>query len=152
MVQTLHDMKMLLSCLIGSRISLELQLPQQPVPVMLPSGAFEQILLNLVINARDAIAGSGIIRLAVAIRGDLALLSCTDDGPGMSDEVRTSAFDVHFTTKEEEGGTGFGLATVKRLSERAGGFVHVDSVPGHGATFEIGLPLAETEKPATQQI
>ncbi len=116
----------------------------------------EQVVMNLVINARDAIGRTGTIRLETALRrlgdadarrhsaeaGDYAILEVSDDGAGIQSDLKERIFDPFFSTKEIGKGTGLGLSTVKRAVRESGGFVTVDSDVGAGATFRVWLPLA----------
>ena len=119
-------------------------------PVLIDPSQFEQIILNLAINARDAMPGGG--KLTIETRtaetpdehlGDCVIMSVSDTGEGMSADVREKIFEPFFTTKAEGKGTGLGLATVFGLVEQAGGAISVASQRGEGACFEIRLPLAD---------
>jgi two-component system cell cycle sensor histidine kinase/response regulator CckA len=104
------------------------------------TGHLEQILLNLCLNARDAIATCGTIEIAVRDAGARVELAVRDDGDGIAPEVLPSVFEPYFTTKAT--GTGLGLATVRDLVRDAGGEVTVASELGHGTTFTVSLPRA----------
>jgi PAS domain S-box-containing protein len=125
----------------------------------------DQILANLATNARDAISGVGRLTIETAnvtldqpycethpgfVPGDYAVLSVSDDGCGIEREQLSSIFEPFFTTKEMGKGTGLGLATVYGIVKQNGGFVHVYSEPGHGATFRIYLPRAEAQPGANR--
>lgn len=131
-------------------------LPGQEIrPVLLAAQQLDQILTNLVINARDAVENDGRISIATenivvgsddcAKRtfpnrpGDYVLISVTDNGHGMEQEELAAIFDPFFTTKPINQGTGLGLATVYGILEQNGGFITVDSVPGEGSTFYVYL-------------
>ena len=120
-------------------------------------GQVEQALLNLCINARDAMPGGGTIRItardetvdeptAVTLRdisaGQYVVISVADDGAGMTDEVKQRVFEPFFTTKARGKGTGLGLAMVYGLARSAGGTVFIDSAPGAGARFDLYLPAS----------
>ena len=120
-------------------------------------GQVEQALLNLCINARDAMPGGGTLRItardeavdaatALTLRdippGNYVLISVADDGAGMTDEVKQRAFEPFFTTKARGKGTGLGLAMVYGLVRSAGGTVFIDSAPGAGARFDLYLPAS----------
>jgi CheY-like chemotaxis protein len=121
------------------------------------AGQIEQALLNLCINARDAMPQGGTLRLgariervsdeaALTIRdiqpGLFVVLSVTDDGAGMSDEIKQRIFEPFYTTKASGQGTGLGLAMVYGLARSAGGTIVVDSAPGEGSRFDLYLPAS----------
>ena len=102
----------------------------------------EQVLMNLVINANDALPKGGVIDLVCAVHGDAAVLTVGDNGEGMDEETRSRIFEPFFSTKGE-GGTGLGLATVDSLVRQMGGHIELKSVRGHGSRFSLWFPLAE---------
>jgi len=116
----------------------------------------EQVVVNLVVNARDAMAGDGLLTIATANvtlgeghkqpPGDYVRLSITDTGSGIPPEILERIFDPFFTTKPEGKGTGLGLSTVYGIIEQHGGFVDVETAPGAGTTFRVYLPEAEGEE------
>jgi len=107
----------------------------------------EQILLNLVANALDATGAGGTIRISTTTRdrhdGEWAVLHVADDGAGIDEDARPHIFEPYFTTKRDAG-CGLGLAIVHAVVQRAGGFITLDSTPGHGTTLAVHLPLART--------
>lgn len=123
-------------------VVLELDLAPRAIAVRADSGHILQILLNLVVNARDA-QPTARVRIATATRMEngvsFAVLEISDDGCGMSAEVRARIFERYFTTRPE--GHGVGLATVKRLVDRLDGRIRVDSEPGVGTSIRVELPL-----------
>ncbi|RMH01914.1 MAG: two-component sensor histidine kinase [Planctomycetota bacterium] len=109
-------------------------------PLRLDPARFRQVVLNLVINARQAIGDrGGRITLITRRQGGRVLLEVLDDGPGMDEETLASCFEVYFSRKK--GGSGLGLPTVRRLVEAHGGSVEIQSSPGHGTRVRVTLPL-----------
>jgi len=103
------------------------------------------VVETIIVNAVEAMRGAGAIRLRAELEpgrgaGPDAVVAVSDTGPGLEGEARRRVFDLFYTTKES--GTGVGLAMAKRLIERQGGTIAVDSVPGAGATFRVRLPVA----------
>jgi signal transduction histidine kinase len=143
--------------LLGENIEISLALAPVLPPITADQGQIEQVLINLAVNARDAMAGGG--RLTIATRplelgdGDLSdypdlragrfvQLVVTDTGCGMTDEVRAQIFEPFFTTKGVGTGTGLGLAVVHGIVKQAGGHVSVSSEVGVGTTFKLLFPTA----------
>jgi signal transduction histidine kinase len=120
--------------------------------VLADRGQLEQVLLNLVVNARDAMPGGGSLTLEtsnIAIDGvPHVLLTVLDTGVGMSKEVLARLFEPFFTTKAPGEGTGLGLSMVYGIIQQSGGGIAVQSEPGRGATFRIHLPAAPTRSAA----
>jgi CheY-like chemotaxis protein len=157
-----ENMREMLVRLIGVEFDLYLDLDSRIWRVAADRGQVEQVLTNLVVNARDAMDGHG--RILVATRtvqvtagaaefdidsGDYVSLSIADTGSGMSDEVLARIFDPFFTTKGAAG-TGLGLSTVYGIVKQAGGDIRVESRVGGGTRFEVLLPrtTAKIEAPA----
>lgn len=122
-------------------IDLTVELPEAPVWVLADGGRVDQVVVNLVANALQAMTGAGgklVVRLQAATRE--AVLVVADTGPGMDADTQRRAFDPFFTTRPGAG-TGLGLAIVQRVVGEHGGRVSVISAPGQGATFSVRLPL-----------
>ncbi|MCC7072010.1 MAG: response regulator [Deltaproteobacteria bacterium] len=144
----LEDLRELLLRMVGPNANITLESSGSAWPVLASRGQIDQIVMNLVVNARDAMAGKGDIRVRLARATDGALgevcrLAVTDTGVGLSDEVKARLFEPFFTTKGTGKGTGLGLATVYGTVSRLGGRVDVDGAPGVGATFTVVLPVAK---------
>ena len=152
--ESVRAVEPMLRGLIGEHITLAIETTGDG-HVRIASSQVEQLVINLVVNARDAMPGGGTIRVGVETieiadgsigghtdvePGAYVALSVTDDGTGMSPEVVERAFDPFFTTKGPDEGTGLGLSTVHGIVSEAGGHVWVDSEVGSGTTFRIILP------------
>jgi len=156
-------MDTMLRRLIGPEIDFEIISAPEPLTVVADSGQIEQVVLNLVVNARDAMPQGG--RLTVRIEeieldeaaaatlaegktGRYARLSVADTGTGIDEKTRAKLFEPFFTTKEQGKGTGLGLSIVYGIVKQSGGYITVASEPGRGATFLIHLPIATAPEPA----
>jgi PAS domain S-box-containing protein len=138
----------LLRRIIGADVALVLDLRAGAARVRADAGQLEQIILNLAVNARDAMPQGGQLTIATAAGADesgrdLVRLSIADNGTGMSEEVRTRMFEPFYTTKEIGRGTGLGLSIVYGIVEQSGGSIDVTTSPGHGTRFVIALPRVE---------
>jgi PAS domain S-box-containing protein len=151
------DVRLLLERLIGEDIRLEVVLDPQLGNVKADPGQLEQVILNLAVNARDAMPTGGQLTIVTtnvdpgasdpAGDGDhdsraSVALSISDTGQGMDESTRARAFDPFFTTKETGKGTGLGLATVYGIVTQSGGTVHIDSMSGQGTTFRYQVLVA----------
>jgi PAS domain S-box-containing protein len=149
----LSDMRGMLERLIGEDIRVVLEPDRQPCLVRLDERQFEQVILNLAVNAREAMPRGGTLRFRTFRRaragsdsGTSVVVSVSDTGAGMDAGTREHVFEPFFTTKP--GGTGLGLSTVYGIVSDAGGSVTVHSEPGRGATFEVSLPAVTEGLPA----
>ena len=136
------------------QVTLDIVLPSTPLVVLADASRFDQAIINLVLNARDALPGGrGTIRVAVsaetqALRGEDAVkVTVEDDGTGMDAATQARIFEPFFTTKGLDRGTGLGLSIVHGAVTQAGGEIRVTSQPGHGTRFDILLPLHGTVAP-----
>jgi two-component system cell cycle sensor histidine kinase/response regulator CckA len=136
------DTERMLRRVIGEDITLTIEL-QRPLPsIRADLGQLEQVLLNLAVNARDAMPLGGILTIRTMSDGDDVVLDVADTGIGMSDAVKRHVFEPFFTTKPVGKGTGLGLAAVHGFVAQSHGRVTVDSEPGRGSSFRIWLPAA----------
>jgi signal transduction histidine kinase len=138
-----REIEGLLRVFVGRGIDLTMDLEPEDALVRSTRSRFEQILVNLVSNARDALHDGGHIAVTVRHADSRVELSVSDDGPGVAEEVRSHLFEPFFTTKEEGKGTGLGLVSVKALAEQDGGSVSVESQVGNGTAFHVIWPSAD---------
>jgi signal transduction histidine kinase len=130
----------------GGDTALDLDLRRDLPRALADKEQLTQVVINLVENARDAVAGKGRIRVSTRRADGHVELEVADEGPGLSDEARAKLFTPYFTTKPR--GTGLGLAIVHRIVTDHGGEIRVGGAPGQGAVFTVTLPLA-TKSPAS---
>jgi CheY-like chemotaxis protein len=134
---------------IGAGIELRVDLADSLLHVRVEQDQLDQLLLNLVVNASDALPGGGQIRLSTRLETQretsgeercFAAVTVEDDGAGISEAAREHLFEPFFTTKDVGRGTGLGLATVYAIVQQSGGKIRVESQPGEGARFEVLIP------------
>ena len=125
----------------GGGVTLDVGAVADPLPVTLNLDQFEVALINLVVNARDAMDGAGTIRIRAEAEADVAVISVADTGPGIDMSIRERLFEAFYTTKADGLGTGLGLSQVAGMAQQAGGTVSVHNGPAGGAVFELRLPL-----------
>jgi PAS domain S-box-containing protein len=148
------EMEKMLRRLIGEDVALVFQPHPNLGRVRADVGQIEQVLMNLVVNARDAMPEGGTITVETWSDERSVLLAVADTGYGMTDDVRARIFEPFFTTKPPGNGTGLGLSTVYAIVEQSGGRIEVESKPGKGSTFRIHLPLeaaSAADAPAAEE-
>jgi CheY-like chemotaxis protein len=163
--QVVNDLQRLLVSTVGDEVRLEIETNGNDGRVRIDPGQLEQVIVNLVDNAHDAMPTGGHITIRLgavtldaleasahdAAPGAYLTLAVTDDGAGMSPEVQARLFEPFFTTKPASQGAGLGLATSYGIVHQAGGFFTVDSAPGRGSRFVVHLPQSDgrpTDVPA----
>lgn len=156
-----QGMDTMLRRLIGPEIELDIACGTRPIVVKADSGQCEQVVMNLVINARDAMPDGG--RLTVRVEevdldeaaavtlterhpGRYARLSVSDTGTGMSEQTRAKLFEPFFITKEQGKGTGLGLSIVYGIVKQSGGHINMSSELDRGASFQIYQPVASVQE------
>ncbi len=159
---TVLNMEKILRRLIGEDIEFTVDLSDEHIIIEADSGQIEQVLMNLVTNARDSMADGGSLSIKTGHveiddlfirtygygkRGKFACIDISDSGAGMNEEVRQKVFEPFFSTKEFGKGTGLGLSVVYGIIKQHNGYINVRSEPGEGTSFEICLPEVHT-KPA----
>lgn len=156
---TVRDLERTIRRLMPPHVHLEVSTPEAPCAVAIDQGHLQQVLMNLAVNGRDAIAHEGQLRLSVrrlaapppgahhrdgtpVPTGPVVQLDVADTGTGMDEATRQRAFEPFFTTKSRGKGTGLGLSTVLSVVESSGGWLHLESQPGRGTTVSLFFPEA----------
>ncbi|MEM7643015.1 MAG: ATP-binding protein [Pseudomonadota bacterium] len=162
---TLGDLTHLLNRLVGERISLQTDHDPAILPIRGDRRQLEQVLMNLVVNARDAMPEGGTIRIETRCRyldtplrrdrvsvpaGQFVVVSVIDDGCGIPPDRLSRIFEPFYTTKRPGEGTGLGLSMAYGIVKQSGGYIFADSVPGQGTTFSVYLPADTAAETRTQ--
>ena len=147
----IRDISKMTMRLIGENIALQLDLRAVPSNISADKNQLEQIVLNLAVNARDAMPEGGLLSISTSTisganpREKLLLVQVADTGCGMTPEIQKQIFEPFFTTKSLDKGTGLGLSTTYGIVTRFGGALEVESQPGAGSTFSITFPVLDGE-------
>lgn len=167
LAEVLGELAHLLNRLLGGAVHLDLNHAPAPVAVRLDKGQFEQVIVNLAVNARDAMPGGGVLRIEtelVALQtpterdsvrvpaGEYAVIHVKDSGTGIPPDVIAQIFEPFFTTKRAGEGTGLGLATVYGIVKQSGGFIFVTSIHGEGTEFQLWFPVCTTPEVAPPKV
>jgi two-component system, cell cycle sensor histidine kinase and response regulator CckA len=139
------DVELMLRGMIGTRVRLVMDLDGALPAISADPNQLRRLLVNLAINARDAMPTGGVLTIETRHAADEGVveINIRDTGTGRNEEVRAHLFEPFFTTKPPGKGTGLGLAAVRTIVSQCGGWIEVDTEPGLGTTFSIGLPTAE---------
>jgi PAS domain S-box-containing protein len=149
---TIHNMRHMFARLLGEDVQLKMSLNVPDAAIFADPGQFDQILMNLVVNARDAMPAGGALTMETSepgshevaqtrdFSGSWVVISVTDTGMGMDEATQSHLFEPYFTTKETGKGSGLGLSTIHGIVAQSGGDIQVESTPGAGTTFRIYLP------------
>ena len=157
---TVSGLAELLRSTVGSRVRLDIALSDDPWPAHVDPTQLELVILNLALNARDAMPGGGSLRVTTAnatlgpptgpqdpAAGEYVAIAVADTGSGMSEAVREKAFEPFFTTKQVGEGSGLGLSQVLGFAQQSGGGVRIETTPGRGTTVRVFLPRATDTAP-----
>ncbi len=162
----LADLSVMLDRLLGERVTLKIAYGRDIARVMADLSQLEQVVINLAVNARDAMPGGGTLSIATrtlssqearaldpdgAVKGEAVLIEVADTGCGIAPDIIDRIFDPFFTTKEIGEGTGLGLSTVYGIVKQTGGSLSVSSTVGRGTTFSILLPASAAEDAAARE-
>ncbi len=155
LAETVQGLSKMLRRTLGENIEIAIELPRLPCYVKADSGQMEQLILNLAINARDAMQNGGYLRISLSKvqrpKGRFALLEFTDSGNGLDESTRERIFEPYFSVKNPLRFGGLGLSTVYGIVTQNQGEIEVSSPPDAGSTFRIYLPLTSTEPSARQE-
>jgi PAS domain S-box-containing protein len=166
LVSLVNDLSSMLSRLIGEHIRLNVYAASSVSAVTVDPGQIEQVIINLAVNARDAMPNGGKLSISIANRyveahddgktsipaGRYVSFAMADSGTGIGPEILAHIFDPFFTTKDKSKGTGLGLATAYGIIQQANGFITVDTREGIGSTFTILLPATDLQVEAKQKV
>jgi signal transduction histidine kinase len=155
--RVVNDLQAMLVRLVGEDVDLKLKLHAQGSAIRADPNQIEQVILNLVVNARDAMPSGGTLTIETATTGEAGAgshvtIAVADTGFGMDEATRLQVFEPFFTTKGAGKGTGLGLSIVHSIVEQSGGSIAVESAVGRGTTFRISLPMMDAPPEAAVTI
>ncbi|HEY0463090.1 MAG TPA: PAS domain-containing protein, partial [Polyangiaceae bacterium] len=150
--QLVESVAKLLRRVVGEDVILSIDLFPGSAPVMIDPVQCEQLLMNLAVNARDAMPSGGSLSIRTAIEAATVRMSVHDTGLGMPEAVQVRAFEPFFTTKDPGKGTGLGLSTCLAIVRNAGGTIAIESQVGRGTAFHVALPRAKSDADAAGQV
>jgi signal transduction histidine kinase len=149
--ESVSSVEAMLKRVIGVGIVINTELVPGGAKVLADSTQIDQVIVNLAVNARDAMPEGGVLTIKTGKSGNMTTLTVSDTGTGIDEVTQERIFEPFFTTKEQGAGTGLGLATVHGIVTQSGGRVEVESVVGKGTKFTIFLPMAENDVPGASQ-
>ena len=152
-IDLVREFTPLLRQAVGEAVTIDLEIGVTPLWVHVDAAQMESALLNLAVNARDAMDAGGVLSISAGVEASaaasVAVISVRDTGPGMAEEIASRVFEPFFTTKEVGKGSGLGLSQVYGFVRQSGGEITLHSTPGQGTTFEIRLPATATSTATT---
>jgi two-component system cell cycle sensor histidine kinase/response regulator CckA len=150
--KVVEGMAELLRRLIGEQVTLVVRPAPAPARIRADAAQMEQLVMNLAVNARDAMPDGGVLTIAIHNDGERVAVEVADTGTGMSAEVQAHIFEPFFTTKEPGKGTGIGLSTVYGIVQQSDGTITVQSAPGTGSSFSASFPRCQEEPAAVEEL
>ena len=154
--EIVSNMQPILRSLVSEHIRLDIVLGEKPVPILVDIPQLEVVLINLAINAHDAMPSGGVLSVSTGAQErnakNFAVLTVTDTGKGMTPEVQARIFEPFFTTKEIGKGTGLGLSSAYGVVQKAGGSIEVESQVGQGTQFRVYLPETKASPALTSVV
>lgn len=146
LVRTVRDTVRLAEPSLGTGVHISLEMMERSIEIEGDAGQVQQAILNLLLNARDALNGSGAVYVRVEAADGYAIVTVADDGPGMDEETRARAFEPFFSRKGSRHAAGLGLSITYGIVKGHGGSIDLDTAEGLGTTLTIRLPLANTAR------
>jgi signal transduction histidine kinase len=133
-------------------VTIQRDLPADPLPVKVDTDLLKQAFLNVVINGVQAMSGGGTLTISARPNEDTVITEIRDQGSGIPPEIQEKIFELYFTTRKGQGGSGIGLATTYQIMQWHYGSVDFESAPGQGTTFRLRIPLVESRVNALKEV